>query len=383
MPSEASSRTLTDLASGDDPANIEKMKEYKFNEKNLIIFSPPGVLDELSARFLHSFAYVTFRERSPGFLRDLVAFLRDREPEIIKECGDYAHFDLKRTVWSLELLREEIINNKPFEIFRVKSPDSQSWNDFLNALGDDKRHWFSAVWLHAECYLYRRIWAIFQRSDTLGSYDYFGEHKMQAAKKVTSLMKTILLATRDMKRSKDNFQRLLKLSVWGNRTDLSITTKLPDARLFDLISDYDAHLLVDQSAAVWSDLTEAYAPVYVDIVCDNAGFELFTDLVLADYIIRSRLAQRVRFHVKAIPWFISDVNATDFRWMQRYFARHEAPELQAFGKRIARHIRDRSFILCEKSYFWTSAHDCSRMKQVQPCLYVYLSQAALVIFKGT
>ncbi|XP_016929507.2 damage-control phosphatase ARMT1 [Drosophila suzukii] len=383
MPSEASSHTeVTDATIADNEATIEQMKELKFNEKNLIIYTPPGVNEELSARFLSSFAFVTFKRRSPGLLKDLITFLQEREPEIIKECGDYAHFDLKRTIWSLELLRGEMINNDEFQVFRVKAPDTESWNKFLMNLSEDRRQWFSAVWMHAECYMYRRIWSIFQRSETLVNYDYFGDQKMSAARRVTPQMKDVLEATRKLARSKENFQQLLKLSAWGNRYDLSMTDAGPSAKIFRQISKYDKDLLADQSSDIWKDLTEACDPVYVDIVCDNAGFELFADLLLAEYIIESGLARRVRFHVKAIPWFISDVTHQDFLWLLGYFRKHCIPEFRAFGKRIQGYLRDRSFILCDKSYFWTSGHDCSQMKRVQPCLYVYISEAALVIFKG-
>lgn len=45
---------------------------------------------------------------------------------------------------------------------------------------------------------------------------------------------------------------------------------------------------------------------------DNAGYELFTDLCLADYLVTYKFVNTVRFHGKAIPWFISDVIYQDF-----------------------------------------------------------------------
>ncbi|XP_017078747.1 damage-control phosphatase ARMT1 [Drosophila eugracilis] len=384
MQSQHSSRTdVTDITvPGNQEATIEQMKELRFNEKNLIIYNPPGINDELSARFLHSFAFATFKRRTPGLIRDLITFLRDRETEIVKDFGDYAHFDLKRTMWSLQLLREEIINNDDFQIFRVKAPDTDNWNEFLMGLSEDRRQWFSAVWMHAECYMYRRVWSIFQRSETLVSYDFFGDQKMLSTKNSTLLMRDIVLSTRQLKRSKDNFQCLLKLSAWANRGDLPIAKKGSDKNIFKKITSLDKDLLADESSDVWKDLTEAAEPVYVDIVCDNAGLELFSDLILAEYIIESGLARRVRFHVKAIPWFILDATHKDFHWLLNFISQHEFPEFKSFGRRIRGYLKDRSFILCEKSYFWTSGHAFSQMKRVQPCLYVYISEAALVIFKG-
>ncbi|XP_017096742.2 damage-control phosphatase ARMT1 [Drosophila bipectinata] len=358
-------------------------EEARFIEKNLIVVTKPSVKDELSARFLPSFAYVTFKRRSPQLIRELIISLMEREPEIVKECGEYAHFDLKRTIWSLELLRDDIIHNKQFQPIRVQGPDTEQWNKFIKSMNPDSRSWFSAVWLHAESYMYRRIWSIFQRSESLKNFDYFAYQKMEAARTTAAQMSSTLVWTMRYNRSQENFQRMLKLCVWGNRCDLSISKKGPDMNLPQKLKQYDGDLLVDQSADVWNDLIEAYDPVYVDIVCDNAGYELFTDFLLADYLIQSCLAERVRFHVKAIPWFISDVTANDFYWMLKFFCSNvEYPELQGFGQRLRCYLRSRNFILCDTCHFWTIGYDCSRMKDLLPCLYVYMSTAALVIFKG-
>ncbi len=72
----------------------------------------------------------------------------------------------------------------------------------------------------------------------------------------------------------------------------------------------------------------------IDIVLDNAGFELFTDLCLAHVLVTVCKASKVNhalamystkrhihvflgqvvFHAKRIPWFVSDVTLPDFEW---------------------------------------------------------------------
>jgi hypothetical protein len=50
----------------------------------------------------------------------------------------------------------------------------------------------------------------------------------------------------------------------------------------------------------------------VDIIVDNAGFELVTDLLLADFLCSSGVASRVVFQLKAHPTFVSDARISDF-----------------------------------------------------------------------
>lgn len=52
--------------------------------------------------------------------------------------------------------------------------------------------------------------------------------------------------------------------------------------------------------------------IFVDIVLDNAGLEVMTDMCLADHLMSMCNSTQIRFHCKAIPWFVSDVMEKDF-----------------------------------------------------------------------
>lgn len=52
-----------------------------------------------------------------------------------------------------------------------------------------------------------------------------------------------------------------------------------------------------------------------DFVLDNAGFELYCDLVYADWLIQAGICKEIRFHGKRFAWFVSDVTKKDFEWL--------------------------------------------------------------------
>jgi len=73
---------------------------------------------------------------------------------------------------------------------------------------------------------------------------------------------------------------------------------------------------------------------FSDIILDNAGYELFTDLCLADYLMTYKFVNTVRFAGKAIPWFVSDVTRQDFTATINCIAHSPRSEtLKELGKR--------------------------------------------------
>ncbi|XP_062133355.1 damage-control phosphatase ARMT1 [Drosophila sulfurigaster albostrigata] len=366
---------------------VDKTQLEDFVEKQNILVLYPALNEPLSAKFYHSHAYKTFRTRSPHMIHELIHSMRDNEEWIMKRCGDYARFDLRRVIWSLNILRTEILQNSPFKLFYDQEPDAKEWNVAIKRLANrEKNQWFTSTWLFAECYLYRRIWAAFRRAETLRNFDYFSPIKFNTAQGLANLMNKIVIATRGLPLNQMNFQLMLRLSLWGNRCDLSNTADPPSDEMLQLIDEYNKDLIIDQSMDVWHLLTEnkqtSSQPIVIDIVFDNAAFELFTDLLLAEYILETGLAHKVRFHAKSIPWFVSDVTAADFHWMLNSFLRNKLVELSSFGHKMRSLLRDQRLELCSINDFWTKPTGFSSMRQLSPCLYVELSFSTLVIFKG-
>lgn len=80
--------------------------------------------------------------------------------------------------------------------------------------------------------------------------------------------------------------------------------------------------------------------LFLDIILDNAGYELFTDLCLADYLVTFKFVNTVQFHGKAIPWFISDVTTRDFTSTIDYLSyKVKSDVLKELGKRWESYIK--------------------------------------------
>ena len=104
---------------------------------------------------------------------------------------------------------------------------------------------------------------------------------------------------------------------------------------FNVIKLLDKNILTDDSELVWDVLSKHSGrqneTSIIDIVLDNAGYEFFTDLLLAVYIIHNQYANKVRFYVKKFPWFISDVTKKDFNWVIHQLIKSDANNMKKFG----------------------------------------------------
>ena len=90
------------------------------------------------------------------------------------------------------------------------------------------------------------------------------------------------------------FIEMTEIALWGNATDLSLLSHLSmedmqDLQGQDAIQKSQANIVDNDTDAVWTYLqgTPSLVDRHVDMVLDNAGFELFTDLIYAAYLASS------------------------------------------------------------------------------------------------
>ncbi|XP_016973446.2 damage-control phosphatase ARMT1 [Drosophila rhopaloa] len=343
----------------------------------------------LSGRYKQSFAYLTLRSRMPGIMQQVIMRVVNDLPMLEEKFGEEVRKDVKQIVDAIERLKMELNRDRQFLQFHGNEPDKAEWNAFLSELPRPKRTFFRACWLHAECYLYRRIFSFFENSRFLHNFDCFDHLKQEDLIISEETMKILAKATRDLPKTFDNFHKLLRINLWCNHFEIQLgaftfTEEEPqnDINVLAKVADIDRVLLVNDSVLVWNCLMKPGPNGIVDYICDNGGFEFFADMVLLEYMVDNNLATQVRLHVKAIPWYISDLTRPDVEWTINYLVHHEDECLSALGKKWARLISSEKIVIAPVSHFWTGPQPYFVMVESDIELYRVLTNSRLAIFKG-
>ncbi|BGP57978.1 hypothetical protein JCM8202_001932 [Rhodotorula sphaerocarpa] len=296
--------------------------------------------------------------------------------------------------------------------------DSAIYDDELALLakkGEDK--WFSAPWLYAECYLYRRLRGLFAVTKHWQQFDVFASQKLKAwrssAAGAAALARTLekLVAegpVSDQDKLHLDLIGMLEVDLWGNATDLSLLTSLTHEQIQQLQSvERGQHFVLrNDLERAWEHISKL-KDARIDIVLDNSGFELFTDLVLADWLVScSPFASEVVLHPKLLPWFVSDVQPHDFGILLDTLAdpsffpedsgltSEDRAALKSLITRWKGYVADGKFRLSvpadlkmgdkggELADFWSYPNAFCDLPAMAPALLAELQKAGLVIFKG-
>ena len=227
--------------------------------------------------------------------------------------------------------------------------------------------------------------------------------------------KTVLEAVEEAE--KIVFTEICEICLWGNATDLSHWANLTHDDLqrlqgLQFCKEAEKNILANDLPLAFQVLRKAQRRSAgedrrVDIVLDNAGFELFVDLVLACYLLSANLATTIVLHPKSIPWFVSDAIPKDLSDLlavladpQAFFMtysqdedeKHNGESLQPLSKQELdglaflsiqlNHFQDEGRLVIHHSRFWTEGGSYWRMPRTAPNLFEDLKMSELVIFKG-
>lgn len=351
-----------------------------------------------------SFAYKSALERWPVIITQViddmyrtVNALSDSDKEKIGES--------KKIIEAIAKLKYDETHDRPLEpLEHDGGADVEAYNQELATLKDPS--WFNVPWLFSECYLYRRMRILFTMSVHWKSYDPFFRSKDSTFKssgtaveelavryeKLVKDFETRAYSETDAEAKKLLFVEMSQISLWGNATDLSLLTNLSYEDLQKLqgaeaIKASQKNILANDIDSVW-DVVKDLKLGRVDIVLDNAGFELFADLVFATYLLETKHCETIVLHPKDFAWFVSDVTPADVAHLfssmssDSYFPDLKNREaLQFMTQRWMEHYIEGRIII-RPNQFWTTAHPFTRLPTMSPTLLQTLQDSDLVIFKG-
>lgn len=116
------------------------------------------------------------------------------------------------------------------------------------------------------------------------------------------------------------FERKVTSNYYIFSCDLSFVSEFMSSthnNLIEVLESVKNNIIINQSDIVWY-ISKKDGSDIIDIVLDNAGYELFTDICLAVVLCTYKLANKIRFHVKKYPWYVSDTTIHDFFWTLQY-----------------------------------------------------------------
>ncbi|WVQ83850.1 hypothetical protein IAT38_005994 [Cryptococcus sp. DSM 104549] len=389
--------------------------------------------DRVSPKDKQSFAYTTLVKRWPVVLTNVVSAVSNVNHELHMSPTDTSEEKLaegKAIIAKISQMKYDMGHNALLTpIDDDGDSNTTCYNEELKIHSDEERRWSTMNWLFAECYVYRRLRSYFAATKHWKEYDPFFDQKAETYKSSSGAIVHLAKAVNSAVGEKEDldkefekpgsaleiaFMEMVQADLWGNATDLSllIDLKYEDLQKLQAVgSDAQAEqakfILRNDLGKAWEHLKTVKGG-RVDIVLDNAGFELFTDFILADFLVScTPFVSEVVFHPKAIPWFVSDVLPYDFTWAieslldTTFFTKHastpltseDTSALTALATRWKSHVAEGRFKLSVPldtkigqetplGGFWTTQYAYQDLPEAAPELLKELQKSDLVIFKG-
>ncbi|KAM5526463.1 duf89 domain-containing protein [Fusarium oxysporum f. sp. phaseoli] len=342
-----------------------------------------------------SMAHETAKSRWPKLVQGMIDDVRVTGAEL---APSRALDEINSIERRLGRLREEITGDDqlcPLE--DDGSADIASYNQLLLNMGE--LTWLNCPWLYGECYLYRRVQLLFSMSSSWKWYDVFKRQKnstlvksqkavQELASRVTQVIANPIqpLQSLDEDAARLVFSEMTEVALWGNATDLSLLTNLSLEEIQKLqgsaaIEESQRNIVDNDTSHVWHYLRKTQLTQknrHIDIVLDNAGFELFADVLYAAYLIASGLGTSITLHAKCFPWFVSDALPSDMDFLLDHL---RSTGLNSLATQIKRYL-ELGLMRIEVHSFWTTAWSFHEMVAVAPDLFQRFQDSYLTIWKG-
>lgn len=316
-------------------------------------------------------------------------------PITMSEANPFAHFtliqrmpDIVRRIISENEFSSEIVNNlerliqelnqKIEHTIKDQGQDTIDWQRYLQPfLG---KSWLEIPWFFAEAYFYRRI--LEATNYFRNNIDPYAQQKRRGLE--TSLSTIKELSTRVNQRYKSQqennqttLKALLHFALWGNRADMSLFPINAEDNHKPEIHLEQSQILVDDTAEIIEKIASLHQ-ARIDFIIDNAGFELFSDLCLVDFLLANNSAKTIYLHLKPYPTFVSDATIQDVINTIQILLDSDNQENNLLANRLRSYITQ-GRLLCRHNYFWASPLVFWEMPET---LRNSFKHSSLIIIKG-
>jgi len=294
----------------------------------------------------------------------------DRWPEIVNRVIKENEFP-PQVLDQLIQLRDGIPEGPIRQLKDLGAPDIKYWESYITPRAG--KNWLEIPWFFMEAVNYFKL-----------GLDPFGYQKEQGLiktrKEIQAYASVLMNWMKDKGQGQGHIRQAIYFSLWGNQADLSLWPAGSSGTLKHLTQEsFKDNLLADDTNRIIKLLFKNTPPVKrVDIMLDNAGFELVCDLGLADTLLNNHLADDVLLHVKAHPTYVSDVISYDIAQTVDFLKGCDEQDIKDLGERLEKHIQEKK-IRIKANFFWNSPLP---MWEIPLDLREDLSGADFLISKG-
>jgi len=316
----------------------------------------------------NTFAHYTIVCRLPGVIERVI---KDNNfpPPIVQE---------------LESLVADLFEGWVRPLTDERGPDIVAWASYLKPF--EGKSWFDLPFYFAEAYFFRRLLeatnyfvpGIWQGIDPFGYQKRLSLEKSMDAIRVISVAEQYpFTALAKQQTYQTCITALLQTALWGNKVDLSLWSVEQGDRTNTDIQQQQSHILVDDTYDILNYLSNIHGQ-RIDLIIDNASFELVCDFFLIDFLLSTQTANTVYLHLKAHPTFVSDAMSQDVFYTLEKLANDISENVRMLATRLQEYIAsDR--LICRDDFFWNAP---LAFWEMPDSLREELAKASLVFIKG-
>ena len=304
--------------------------------------------------------------------------ITERKPRIIADVIESNSLD-DTARRRLESLRDQIRDGAIDDPLSAAPPGALAPAERAAWQEEIRRHagrgWLEIPWYFAEAFFYLKLLLAFGYYENgVDPFQSLKDRELFAPDGGLARARRTAAAVRALEEPSEALRLLLHAALWGNRVDLSNFDVTPEARHGMLSSDAE-NLLIDHTAKLVDVLRRARR---VDVILDNCGPELACDLLLAEFLLRSRSEVSVVLHVKQSPFFVSDAMEKDVLSTTAAFAADSEQSLGNAGHDLERALAS-GRLQVAPHFFWNGPLHFTRLP---PEIATALSESDIVVVKG-